>query len=48
MANAILALYRNEKLRKVQAGKAKSFLEIYGWQKQKQDLIDFYDNLFNT
>ena len=46
MAAAILALYRNPGRRQELARHAMTFLERYGWERQKQDLIRMYDNLW--
>jgi glycosyltransferase involved in cell wall biosynthesis len=46
MAVAILALYRDPERRHDQARQAKAFLERYGWEGHKQDLIRMYDNLW--
>lgn len=45
MAKAILRLYENPSLRKEQAEKAKAFLDKYGWEKHKYDLINIYKQL---
>jgi len=45
MAEAILKLYENPSLRKAQAEKAKTFLDKYGWEKHKMDLINLYKQL---
>jgi glycosyltransferase involved in cell wall biosynthesis len=42
LAQAILNLYNDESRRKVQAEKAKVFLEQYGWEKHRLDLINLY------
>ena len=45
MADAIYKLYKDEKLRKKQAKNAKTFLDKYGWETHKMDLINLYRNL---
>ncbi|MGA1869153.1 MAG: glycosyltransferase family 4 protein [bacterium] len=45
MACAILKLYNDESLRKMQADKAKAFLDQYGWEKHKIGLIQLYKTL---
>lgn len=45
MAEAILKLYQNPSLRKKQAEKAKAFLDKYGWERHKYDLINLYKQL---
>ncbi|MGA1825064.1 MAG: glycosyltransferase family 4 protein [bacterium] len=45
MASAILKLYKDESLRKMQAKKAKTFLNQYGWNKHKMELIRLYKTL---
>ena len=45
MASAIFKLYKDESLRKKQAEKAKAFLNQYGWEKHKMDLINLYKNI---
>ena len=42
MSEAILKLYRDKDLREKQANKAKRFLDIYGWEKHQNDLINLY------
>ena len=42
LAHAILNLFNNETRRKTQAEKAKAFLDQYGWETHKQDLINLY------
>jgi glycosyltransferase involved in cell wall biosynthesis len=45
MATAILTLYRDPGRRRKQAQQAQAFLDRYGWDKHKHDLIDMYDTL---
>ena len=45
LADAILKLYLDESKRKKQAKAAKKYLEKYGWEKHKMDLINLYRNL---
>jgi glycosyltransferase involved in cell wall biosynthesis len=45
MAAAMLALYKDPARRQEQARQARTFLEHYGWEHHKQDLIRMYDNL---
>jgi glycosyltransferase involved in cell wall biosynthesis len=45
LADTILKLWSNETERKEKAMKAKGFLDIYGWEKQQMDLIDFYKEI---
>jgi glycosyltransferase involved in cell wall biosynthesis len=42
LAQAILNLFNDEHRRKSQAEKAKTFLDRYGWEKHKLDLINLY------
>jgi len=42
MASAILKLYKDKSIRKMQAEKAKTFLDQYGWKKHQMELINFY------
>jgi glycosyltransferase involved in cell wall biosynthesis len=46
MAEAILKIYRDLDRRQEQPRQAKAFLERYGWERHKQDLIRMYDNIF--
>lgn len=45
LAQAILDLSKNEIKAKEQAGKAKAFLDQYGWEKNKTDLINLYKEI---
>jgi glycosyltransferase involved in cell wall biosynthesis len=45
MMEAILRLYKSETLREKQAEKAKTFLEKYGWHRNKMDLLNVYQQL---
>jgi glycosyltransferase involved in cell wall biosynthesis len=45
LAQAILDLSKNEIKGKAQAGKAKAFLDQYGWEKNKMDLINLYKEI---
>ncbi len=45
LRKAILALYRDRQKREDQARKAKKFLEQYGWEKHRQELIGVYRGL---
>jgi glycosyltransferase involved in cell wall biosynthesis len=45
LADTILRLWNNETERKEKAQKAKGFLDIYGWEKQQTDLINFYKEI---
>jgi glycosyltransferase involved in cell wall biosynthesis len=45
MAASILALYRDPDRRQAQARQAKTFLDRFGWDRHKHDLIRMYDNL---
>lgn len=45
MASAILKLYKDKSAREKQAEKAKAFLDRYGWDKHKMDLIRLYESL---
>ena len=45
MTNAILRLYQEKSLRKVQAEKARAFLDKFGWEMHKKDLINLYKEL---
>lgn len=45
MAAAILALYQDPDRRRLQAQNALKFLERYGWENHKKDLIHLYENL---
>lgn len=42
LAQTILNLFNDEQRRKSQAEKAKTFLDRYGWEKHKLDLINLY------
>ena len=42
LAEAMMELSRNENKRKTQAEKAKSFLDRYGWETHRMDLIELY------
>lgn len=45
LADAILYAYNNETERIKKAKNAKRFLEKYGWEKHKWDLINMYNQL---
>ena len=45
MAGAITALYQDPARRQQQAQNARAFLDRYGWENHKNDLIAMYDNL---
>jgi glycosyltransferase involved in cell wall biosynthesis len=45
MASAILTLYQDPGRRVEKARQARAFLDRYGWEKHKYDLIRMYDNL---
>jgi glycosyltransferase involved in cell wall biosynthesis len=45
LANAILNAYKNKDKRIMKAKNAKRFLEIYGWEKHKWNLINMYKSL---
>jgi len=45
MANAILSMYRDKNRRREQALEARKFIERYGWEKHKKDLIQLYQEL---
>jgi glycosyltransferase involved in cell wall biosynthesis len=45
MAMAIEDLYRDQNNRAEQASKAKAFLDRFGWERHKMDLINLYRNL---
>ena len=45
LARAILKLFENEELRKIQAKQAKMFLDRYGWKKQEIEYKRFYEGL---
>jgi glycosyltransferase involved in cell wall biosynthesis len=45
LACAILNLCNDENKRKIQAEKAKTFLDRYGWEKHREDLINLYREL---
>lgn len=45
MAEAILRLYRDPLLQRTQTENARAFLEQYGWETHKMDLIDLYNKL---
>lgn len=45
MASAILKLYKDKSLRKMQAEKAKTFLDQYGWEKHQMAFINLYKEL---
>jgi len=45
MSEAILKLYRNKELREKKANNAKIFLDKYGWEKHRYNLINLYRNL---
>ena len=47
MAKAILEIYKNDERKKIQQVKAKEFLEIYGWETQSIDFLNFYLGLLN-
>jgi glycosyltransferase involved in cell wall biosynthesis len=45
LAHAMLTLFNDARKRKTQAEKAKSFLDQYGWDSHKMDLINLYKEL---
>jgi len=45
MAACILKLYKDKSLRKMQAEKAQTFLDQYGWKKHKMEIIKLYAEL---
>jgi glycosyltransferase involved in cell wall biosynthesis len=45
LANAISNLLNNKNKRNDQAGKAKTFLDRYGWEKHRMDLINLYKEI---
>lgn len=45
LAQAILNMLNDESRRKAQAEKAKAFLDQYGWEKHRNDLINLYREL---
>jgi len=45
MASGILELYMNKEKRKQQVEKAFTFLDQYGWDKHKINLINLYENI---
>jgi glycosyltransferase involved in cell wall biosynthesis len=45
LAHAISHLLNNEIKRNYQAGKAKTFLDRYGWEKHRMDLINLYKEI---
>ena len=45
LSAAIMEAYGNEDKRLAQAREARAFLDRYGWQRHKQDLIDLYRSL---
>jgi glycosyltransferase involved in cell wall biosynthesis len=45
LSAAILESYRDEQRRFSKARRARAFLDHYGWQRHKQDLIDLYGSL---
>ena len=45
MAAAILKLYQDQTLRERQVKKANAFLERYGWETHKMELINLYRSL---
>jgi glycosyltransferase involved in cell wall biosynthesis len=45
LADTILRLWSNETERKEKVQKAKGFLDMYGWEKQQTDLINFYKEI---
>ena len=45
LARVILEAYRDEEKRNTQVIMARKFLEQYGWEKHRMDLINLYRNL---
>jgi glycosyltransferase involved in cell wall biosynthesis len=45
MANAILRIYRNNRQREQQVSNAKRYIDQYGWEKHKYNLINLYQSL---
>jgi glycosyltransferase involved in cell wall biosynthesis len=45
MADAILRIYQNKRQREQQALNAKTFIDQYGWEKHKKELIRLYEEL---
>jgi glycosyltransferase involved in cell wall biosynthesis len=48
LSSAILHAYNNEPMRKKKAKNAKIFLQTYGWETHKFELINLYNSLLNS